>query len=150
MTINETLHLKWISCSSAERSLAVFLASSVLSILWGACARAVASQVGAYLGAAARALRGKERIHVTGMFPTTAPASKVLFTGANTTRGKCNSLFKSGVVYKTCVSDIKKCHMWCWISFFLCPRIELYQNEISCSFEPVSIATVLYTCDVQA
>lgn len=35
-------------------------------------------------------------------------------------------------------------------AFFLCPRIELYQNEISCSFEPVSIATVLYTCDVQA
>lgn len=33
---------------------------------------------------------------------------------------------------------------------FLCPRIELYQNEISCSFEPVSIATELYTCDVQA
>lgn len=35
-------------------------------------------------------------------------------------------------------------------AFFLCPRIELCQNEISCSFEPVSIATVLYTCDVQA
>lgn len=35
-------------------------------------------------------------------------------------------------------------------AFFLCPRIELYQNEISCSFEPVSIATVQYTCDVQA
>ena len=63
----------------------------------------------------ASSLRGKEQIHVTRMSPAAPPTRKVLFTVANTTRGKCNSLFKSVVIYRTCVSSIKKCHMWYWI-----------------------------------
>lgn len=64
-------------------------------------------------------LQAEEQIRVTGTFPTAPPASKVLFTGDKTTRGKRDLLFKSVVIYRTRVSNIRKCHMWCWIQSLL-------------------------------
>lgn len=84
-----------------------------------------------------------------GCSPCTA-RSEGIFSGAgirgeNATRSSSLLLFTEHVSQpKNAICDAE------YRAFFLCPRIELYQNEISCSFEPVSIATVLYTCDVQA
>lgn len=127
------LRLELIFPFSAEQSLAVFVASRVLLGLWAASAGAVPGLVSACLDAAASphaggsglaalppwSLQAKEQIRVTGTFPTAPPASKVLFTGENSTRGKRDLLFKSVVIYRTRVSNIRKRHMWCWIQSLL-------------------------------
>lgn len=83
--------------------------------------------------------------------PSCTTRSKGIFSGAgsrreNAIRSSSLLLFTEHVsqTLKNAICDAE------YRAVFLCPRIELYQNEISCSFEPVSIATVPYTCDVQA